>query len=358
MSDRDIKSIIDAHRFGQSLKPVRLFIFIVGVFNLFLLIPDLINVGGTSATYVLILRVGYAVLAAVFLYSLKRIRTFHVLAILVTLMEILAIIQFLFVLILYPSPDFMIQLLAMMILLVFVLIVPNYWSLTVFVACLGAAAFLALASSIFTENTAQLVPGSVYLGLLVIIGTVYKGYLLHNQKRDVLRIARMENILGTDPLTNTGNRNMLNEMGDDLIEKLTKKGLSLALIFMDVDDLKHINDAFGHKHGDMFLKGIAATVRSHLRHDDICVRWGGDEFILFLPGVSLSDAVNLAERIRQALQVQKYKNNIAPSCSFGVAILKSGQTLESLIEEADKAMYEAKGRGKNRVVISAPSVAY
>ena len=325
---------------------------IAGVFNLFLLIPDLINIGGASAPAVLSLRVGFAILVAIFIFSMKWIKTFHLLALLVSLLESLAVVQFLIVLHLYPSPDFMIQLLAFLILLVFILFVPNYWLLAMVIAAAGAAAFWLMAASVFSENTRQLAPGAVYLGLLMITGAVYKGYAVRNQRRDILLIARMEHLLETDPLTNSGSRNLLQEMGDGLIEQLTRQGRSLAMIFMDVDDLKLVNDTYGHQSGDQYLVEIVAIVRSHLRHNDLCVRWGGDEFILVLPGVILSDAVKLAERIRQTLQSHHFDKNIVPSCSFGVAALKPGQKLKSLIEEADQAMYEAKRLGKGGVAVA------
>jgi diguanylate cyclase (GGDEF)-like protein len=353
-----MKRSIDKQRFDQSIKQVRLFSFIAGMFNLFLIIPDLINIGDTAALYVISLRVGYAVLVIAFVYVLKKIKRFFAMAILVTLMEIMAIVQFLIVLKLYPSPDFTIQLLGIIILLVYVVIVPNYLSLTLIVTCFGAAAFIGLAASVFSQNAAQLVPSAVYLGLLIIAGAVYKGYSLRNQKQDFIRISRMEYAWETDPLTKISNRNALNGIENSLVEELIKKDRSLSLIFMDVDDLKRINDAFGHKYGDQFLREIAETVRSQLRREDICIRWGGDEFVLVLPDVNLPDATNLAKRIQQALLTKKQENNIVPSCSFGIAVLKPGQTLEALITEADRAMYEVKRNGKNNIAVSEASTAF
>jgi len=351
-SRRRIIKTIDAHRFAQSIKPVRLLAIIAGAFNLFLLIPDLINIGRASAPYVLTLRVGFALLAAIFVFSMKWIKTFHFLALMVSLLEIIAIVQFSLMLHLYPSPDFMIQLLAFLILLVFILLTPNYWLLSVGIAVAGAAAFWLQATAVFAQNTRQLAPGAVYLSLLILTGAVFKGYSVRSQRRNMLQIARMEHLLGTDPLTNSGSRNLLQEMGDDLIEQLTRQGRALALIFLDVDDLKLVNDTYGHQAGDQFLIEIVTIVRSHLRHDDLCVRWGGDEFILVLPGVILSDAVKLAERIRQTLQSHHFEQSIVPSCSFGVAALKPGQKLEALIEEADQAMYEVKRLGKGGVAVA------
>ena len=346
------KDRFDSHRLENSFKPVRLLAVIAGVFNLFLLLPDLINTGRAAAPYFLLLRIGYSVLAAVFVCLLKKIKTFHILAILITILEIFAVVQFLIVLTLYPSPDFLIQLLAFLILVVFILIVPNYLALAVITACLGAAAFLFLAYEIFTQNRSYIIPGAVYLGLLILTGAVYKGYAIHNQKHSIIQMSQMAAVFGTDPLTDTGTRNLMSEIGDDLIKQFLRQGLSISLVFIDVDNLKPINDAFGHKHGDLFLKEIAATIRRHLRHNDIFVRWGGDEFILLLPDVDIINATNLAERIRIAIQRIQFEGNIAPSSSFGVAALKPDQSLDSLIEEADQAMYNAKKLGKNKVAVS------
>lgn len=352
MPHTDQRFLADKYYLNQSLKLVRMFTVIAGMFNLFLIIPDLSNTGREAAYIVLGLRLGFAFLALVFLILINKINTFSGLAVIVTSFEVLAIIQFLIILLIYPDPDFMIQLLSFMILMVFVILVPNYWAMVVSITCLGSVCFLGFAYFVFSRDLTQLGPGAVYLGLLSVTGAVYKRYSLLNQRRDIKRILQMQQILGTDPLTAAGNRNLLIEIGEELLEKANMQGLKLALIFIDVDDLKQINDAYGHSYGDLLLKEIAGAIRRALRHDDICVRWGGDEFVLFLSGISLADAVKLAERIRDDLRSHVYENKVSPTCSFGIAALKPGQSLEALIEEADQAMYEAKKDGKNAVSVS------
>ena len=128
----------------------------------------------------------------------------------------------------------------------------------------------------------------------------------------------------------------------------------LAIIMADIDDFKHINDTYGHQAGDIILKEFARIIQSQCRQTDIVARYGGEEFVIMLSGAGAREAMDIAEKIRDAAQNKKFKfkNNIyGTTISMGVAEFSNEREREQLIEKADKALYKAKHEGKNRVYL-------
>jgi diguanylate cyclase (GGDEF)-like protein len=131
----------------------------------------------------------------------------------------------------------------------------------------------------------------------------------------------------------------------------------MCIIFMDIDNFKKINDAYGHHAGDNVLKRVAETLREAVRTTDITGRWGGEEFIVALPGTKLEDASLVAEKIRRTiekLRVTSHAHKIPVTVSIGVCKYdwQRHKDLFALVHDADQAMYEAKQSGKNRVVVA------
>jgi diguanylate cyclase (GGDEF)-like protein/putative nucleotidyltransferase with HDIG domain len=153
-------------------------------------------------------------------------------------------------------------------------------------------------------------------------------------------IERLAAIARTDPLTGLANRRAFEQ---ELEERLTLvRGEPFAVIMLDVDGLKQVNDARGHAAGDAVLKRVASVLSAHLRQDDLVTRWGGDEFVLLLPGMDQVGALSLARRIGGTL----LHNDGATgpiSVSIGTAVFPSdGTTADGLLAAADRSMYQAK----------------
>ncbi|MDP2647860.1 MAG: GGDEF domain-containing protein [Candidatus Yanofskybacteria bacterium] len=127
----------------------------------------------------------------------------------------------------------------------------------------------------------------------------------------------------------------------------------LAIIFLDIDDFKKVNDIFGHQTGDIVLQEVAKVLVKIVRSNDIVGRWGGEELVVGLVGASLDVAGKIAERIREDIEKMEvmYSNVKVPvTASIGVAGYSNEENLNELIDKADRAMYAAKQQGKNRVV--------
>jgi len=158
-----------------------------------------------------------------------------------------------------------------------------------------------------------------------------------------------------DFLTGLVNRKRFERAIEDAIKDFHKKNYPFSIIFVDVDNFKKVNDTYGHLVGDIVLKEIASIFKFYLRANTVVGRIGGEEFCILLPGVEIEDAKNIAERLRKIIENREIKLEdgtvLKVTASFGVTQVKMGDTLKTILERADKALYKAKKTGKNKVEI-------
>ncbi|WP_113930666.1 GGDEF domain-containing protein [Bacillus sp. P14.5] len=172
-------------------------------------------------------------------------------------------------------------------------------------------------------------------------------FFLHTVKQSYIKAEVLEEMANTDYLTGLPNRRRIDK---ELIKGLEKKQ-KLSIIYMDIDHFKQINDSYGHTAGDTVLKEFTFKTLEVLDKGDLLGRWGGEEFMLVLKRKGIEDAKHLAEKIRKHISRQDYKRINGLTASFGVAELQAGDTLDSLLNRADKALYEAKNNGRDQVVM-------
>lgn len=171
--------------------------------------------------------------------------------------------------------------------------------------------------------------------------------------RSLLRMAT------TDLLTGIANRAHFLDLAEDRRRLCLRSGQPIAVIMMDVDHFKQVNDAFGHGAGDEVLRRVGAVLREHLRDVDVYGRLGGEEFAVVLPGTSLAGALPVAERLRAALAdvvVETGKGEARITVSMGLADLGGDRRMEQAMSEADQRLYRAKAEGRNRVVASSETI--
>ena len=162
----------------------------------------------------------------------------------------------------------------------------------------------------------------------------------------------------TDGLTGLYNRRYIMEQIEREFIRAQRSKAPLSLIMVDLDELKAINDRFGHHEGDGFLKEVARIVKVNTRASDVAARWGGDEFMLLAPGTDSRSASKIAERIRA--QVERYKiklegEEVGITVSAGIVSYPAhASVVEELLKKADEAMYNAKRGGKNQSSVFSP----
>jgi diguanylate cyclase (GGDEF)-like protein len=156
-----------------------------------------------------------------------------------------------------------------------------------------------------------------------------------------------------DALTGLPNRNVLEAGLESAIANAREDGTMVAVIFVDLDGFKQINDEYGHKAGDVCLQRVAASLQAALRRTDIVARWGGDEFIAIASGLHLrSEAEQIGEKLLDAIRATPFLDGAGPlpSASIGIAFFPDDDTTpEGLTKMADRAMYRAKSGGKDRI---------
>jgi diguanylate cyclase (GGDEF)-like protein len=166
--------------------------------------------------------------------------------------------------------------------------------------------------------------------------------------------ALAQTLANTDALTGALNRRCFMERGHQAVGRAGSSTSSTSVLLMDIDDFKQINDRYGHSTGDAVLQMFAAECVAQLRPQDLLARWGGEEFVALLPATAAADALQLADRLRQAIAEARVAGAdgepMGVTVSIGVAC-SDEQTvfLDDLLLRADEAMYEAKRSGKNTV---------
>ena len=158
----------------------------------------------------------------------------------------------------------------------------------------------------------------------------------------------LEHLATHDSLTNALTRRHMNEFCEQELERCRRHGRSVAVLLMDLDHFKVVNDTYGHHTGDRALVNFVTKVNAALRRPDQLGRFGGEEFVAILPETSLEEAVSVAERIREFCA----EADPEPYCTVSIGVTtnqKDSDTLETLMKRADAAMYRAKANGRNRI---------
>lgn len=158
----------------------------------------------------------------------------------------------------------------------------------------------------------------------------------------------------TDVLTGLSNRRALMEDLERRFEQWRRHKVPLSLIMLDIDHFKSINDRYTHAGGDIALRHLGEQLRAALRQMDVPARYGGEEFAVILPGTRLPDAINVAERLRATIAASSFtyeEQTLQITASLGLATVDASDTVSTIIERADQALYAAKQAGRNRAYV-------
>lgn len=166
----------------------------------------------------------------------------------------------------------------------------------------------------------------------------------------VRREERLQDAASHDKLTRLYNRHHGETALEEAIARSSAEGKPLSLIICDIDHFKKINDRFGHPGGDRVLKETAAIIAHTVRASDVVIRWGGEEFLIVLEDCAEGPAIELAERVRQRVETFLHVDIGAVTLSLGLATRLADESSAELIARADRALYQAKASGRNRLV--------
>ena len=185
--------------------------------------------------------------------------------------------------------------------------------------------------------------------------------LLHNledgvksnikEKSQLKKISETQReIASKDHLLNIYNRRKFDELFDIEISRAKQKESDLTLLLLDIDHFKKINDSYGHLIGDEVLKELVSLILKNIRKSDIFTRWGGEEFVILCADTNEDETMQLAQKIRSTIENHSFKNIKSLTISIGVSSYTLGCNKTFMLQNADIALYEAKQKGRNRVV--------
>jgi len=153
-----------------------------------------------------------------------------------------------------------------------------------------------------------------------------------------------------DELTGVYNRAFFNEALYKKVEDYQNNNIPFSCIMFDIDHFKTINDTYGHQVGDEILKELSDLIKQHIRATDIFARWGGEEFIIILPGTIAKNALKIAEAMRKKVKAYQFLHNLNITCSFGVVQFSKDDSIGSVVSRVDQALYDAKNSGRDKVI--------
>lgn len=173
-------------------------------------------------------------------------------------------------------------------------------------------------------------------------------------ERDITERKEMEEELKElaikDQLTGLYNRRKIDEVLKNEKSEADSRDQNLAVILVDIDLFKRVNDQYGHLVGDQVLTEVTAILAQGIRRMDVLGRWGGEEFIIICTDTDLSGAMVLAEKLREMIETHEFQLVGKKTCSFGVSQLRKDESIDALLIRSDQALYRAKDQGRNRVV--------
>jgi diguanylate cyclase (GGDEF)-like protein len=226
----------------------------------------------------------------------------------------------------------------------------------------AALALLARAADIWLRGgahgvfTASALHAAAFIMLVAVTVTSSFSFLVMQRRRSE---ERMRHLAMYDPLTELHNRRAFMELAGRELARARREGVPTALLMIDLDHFKAINDQYGHQAGDRVLADIAARLRATVRSADLPGRYGGEEFCVLLPCTGADEAQRIAERVRAAVAQRPLGGLPAPvTVSIGAACATNpGLSLDQLLREADDRLYTAKAAGRNRVVADVRALA-
>jgi len=187
-------------------------------------------------------------------------------------------------------------------------------------------------------------------------GEIIGGVIVNVDITERVRLEeKLRSAVDFDSLTQAYSRRRFYELLNNEIARANRHRRPLSLVMFDIDKFKQINDQYGHQAGDQVLASISRVTRSQIRESEHFARFGGDEFMLLLPEVKLDDAVRIVERLRMTLAANPVAAVGPVACSFGVCEYRPGDSTDELIRRADRALYNAKSSGRDRVSVCTPT---
>ena len=230
-----------------------------------------------------------------------------------------------------------------------VFLIPNVWENCIIAGSVILAAYLIFRAAFLHPGELPLLTvQAIYLSICFFCCAIFIYGREKTRRKQFTAEKLLEHMSVTDALTGINNRAQFEHILGSWIK--SNRNNPFSLILFDIDDFKKVNDRFGHTAGDQVLVKTAEAVTAHIRDEDVFARWGGEEFVILFRRTGIEMAADMAERLRQAVEVNPCAEAGNVTISIGVAEYRMGESITGFVNRADEKMYEAKRAGKNQVM--------
>lgn len=335
----------------SSLPVLRPLLVALGIAFLAFTLPDYLVLGaGPGLVVSAILRAAFLGLTIVIALRMRAPRPLRARESELALVTLCGIGIFGLELFLYRDQNTYIQSMGVMLMILAVYILPNRLGFSVIatlvLTVLGILNLLLRDNRPSVSAMAGIISHFLLCGLLAFVLAWRTG---RARRLEFLRAEELQSISRTDILTGLPNRRGFEEQLQDAISRCNRHGETAALIMIDIDNFKDVNDQYGHEVGDRVLQEFSQRMRDAIRLSDRPARWGGEEFAIVLPLSDIEEALEMAERLRSTMADCPFPESGSLSASFGVTVIRPDDDIAEAVLRADRALYTAKRLGRNRV---------
>ena len=350
-ADKALEKDFFNYEIGKNVKYIRPIILALGMLFFLFIIPDFFMIKNEDTLNIILsIRTVTLLLILMLYYSLTKIKDYRYYAISITVLEIIVSLSFMTVYYFYESPDFLIQAMGVIIIVIGIYLAPNKWIYMQIAAITTAVAFITASFYIQAEiGFSDFSAGIAYILIVIVLSSITSYRASYYKRVQYMDSRKLLVMSQTDFLTGLFNRGKFDEELSKWIDYSIRYKTPLSMTIFDFDDFKLINDNYGHLAGDQVIIDTVNTIKSAIRQTDVFARWGGDEFVLLLPNADINQAKELIERIRKLVAGKTFEVEQHITCSFGLASLKADDTVERFLQRSDKLLYQAKQTGKNTI---------
>lgn len=349
--DRALEKEFYNAEIARNLNYVTFTILVVALVYFLFIIPEyfLINDGDDFMT-IFVIRSMILVAMLCLYFKVKRETRYDSLIYWFTGLEILISMSFIYISNLFPNPNILIQAFGVMIIILAIFLINNRWLFSLFTALfVSVGYFVFVAVSLSDINVSEFLAAMIHIWIVIFLSSISSYSVNYYKRIQYLHNRELVKMAETDALTGIYNKAKFNQEYARLADAARVVAGNLAVIMFDIDDFKAVNDNFGHLVGDQVLKELTTIVRRNLDDTAIFARWGGEEFVIILPDLPLTAALETAQRLRNIVSEHHFESIGPLTCSFGVSAFKNGDTLDAPLHRVDERLYLAKNFGKNRV---------
>jgi diguanylate cyclase (GGDEF)-like protein len=349
--DKRLEEEFRAYELDSGYRSLSIVLPLLGALFLFFSLPDYFTLGAGPDFYGLLaarsLFCAIAGTAPFYLRASSPVRLREAVLVSVTAVGAGA---FGYALLVYRGQNAYLQAMSVLLVINAQYLIPNRFLVSVGLSlAIAAMSVAALEPRLATLPSSAMAAIIVDIGIVSLISSLVWLRTCRARRREFAKTLELDTLAKIDPLTGLGNRRYLRERLDEAKARAERYGESFAVVMIDLDRFKALNDNFGHETGDMALRESAWRFQGALRREDSVARWGGEEFVALLSYADADAAMESTKRLQSALSAAPLPVVGRLSASFGITLLRPGEDPEDAVARADRAMYRAKDAGRDRI---------